>query len=57
MRMTGMYPSSIRLPPDIKKVLARAAKVQGCSISFKITEILRKWAKEWDAQQQQEAGE
>ena len=54
MRMTGSYPSSIRLPPDLKKCLAKAAEKQGCSISFKITEILKQWQKEWMAQQESE---
>ena len=37
------YPTSIIMPVDLKNTLKRAAKIQGCSMAFKINEILRLW--------------
>lgn len=45
------HPTSIRLPPDLKRTLVRAAKVQGCALHFKIHEILRMWERAYLAQE------
>jgi predicted HicB family RNase H-like nuclease len=47
------YPTSIRLPPDLKRTIAKAAKKQGCSLSFKISEVLRLWEQAWLQQEKQ----
>jgi hypothetical protein len=36
-------PTSVRLPPDLLRSVKRAAKEQGCAVSFKIMQILREW--------------
>ena len=57
MKLDGTYPSSIRLPPHVKKSLHAAAKAQGCSISFKILQILKQWELHWRVKQGEGARE
>jgi hypothetical protein len=37
-------PTSVRLPVDLRSALAQASTEQGCSVNFKINQILREWA-------------
>ena len=39
------YPFSFRLPSDVRKAIERESRRQGCSMAFKINEVLRAWAR------------
>jgi hypothetical protein len=39
------FPTSVVLPFDLKTTIKRACKQQGCSMVFKINQILREWEK------------
>lgn len=38
------YPTSIRLPDDLKRELASAARAQGTTLSWIIVAILKQWS-------------
>ena len=37
------HPTSLRLDPDVREALKLEARKQGCSLGFKINQILREW--------------
>ena len=38
-----LFPTSFRCPPRTYRAIMRHARDQGCSISFKIVQILEEW--------------
>jgi len=46
------HPTSIRLDRSLKVELVKFAKAQGCSVTWLIADILRKWAAWKKAQEQ-----
>jgi hypothetical protein len=47
------FPTSIVLPLDLKATIKRACKRQGCSMTFKITQVLRKWEQDFLAKEKE----
>lgn len=43
--MPADYPTSIRLQPELKRAIKKVARMQGCSVAFKINQILVDWVK------------
>lgn len=41
------HPTSIVLPVDLKKTIKRACDQQGCSMVFKIVQVMRKWEQQF----------
>jgi hypothetical protein len=48
------YATSIILPADLKESIKRACVHQGCSMVFKITQVLRKWEQDFLEREKQE---
>ena len=38
-----IHPTSLRIPDPLQRAIKRLAKKQGCSIAFKINEILQQY--------------
>jgi hypothetical protein len=47
------YPTSLVLPNDLKDTIKRACKRQGCSMGFKICQILRDWESGFHAREKE----
>jgi hypothetical protein len=46
MPKPNILPTSIRLEQPVKAAVMRYARLQGCSMSFKISQIVEAWVKE-----------
>jgi predicted DNA-binding protein len=41
--MPKPFPTSVRMPPELREKVVAICNKRGCSISFLVVEVLRKW--------------